>query len=114
MGGTTFTSIVIGKHTPQQAFRVAVEQARHEYGHRPYTGTISEKGDFIMVDAGRRDPYRVADELIDDENHPVYDKWGPAGCIEFQGKRKKELAERAGMKGKKGVRAFMFFGWASC
>jgi len=114
MGATDFTSIVVGKFTPEQAFRNAVDQARYEYGLRSYTGTISEKGDFIMVDAGRKNPNKVIDDVIDDRDHPVSDKWGPAGCIELQGKRKKELAERYGMKGKKGVRAYIFFGIASC
>ena len=115
MGATEFTSIIVGKHTPEEAFRAATDQARYEYGHRSYTGTISEKHDFVMIkDIGRKDPYKVARAIVNDENDQVSDKWGPAGCIEFQGKRKKELVERYGMKGKRNVRAYMFFGIASC
>ena len=115
MGATTFQTTIVGKFDSLTAFRMAQDRARYEHGHGGYTGTIAEKGDFIMISCEpRQNPYKLANELMDDHNSPVDDKWGPAGYIELQGKLKKEMVERYGLKGKKGIRAFLFFGWASC
>jgi len=64
--------------TAQEAFRNAVDEARHEYGHGGYTGTIAEKGSFVIV---QLDP-----ELVEDYDRwpdKVQDKWGPAGAIKL-------------------------------
>lgn len=41
------------------------------------------------------------------------DKWGPAACVEITGKQAKEIKERSGFKGKRGIKVFAFFGLAS-
>jgi hypothetical protein len=41
------------------------------------------------------------------------DKWGPAGALEVTGAEAKALRDRLGLKGKRGVRFYVFFGWAS-
>ena len=41
------------------------------------------------------------------------DKWGPAACVEVTGKAAKDYREQVGMKGKRGIKVFLFFGWAS-
>ena len=93
MGATTF--ITVGKgETSQDAFNKARIQARHEYGHNGYTGTIAEKQTFIEVKlpAGA-DANKLADQLV---NTPRFeDKYGPAGCFKLSDD------------------LWMFFGWAA-
>lgn len=95
MGASDFTARARGR-TAGDAFRAAVERARHDHGHAGYTGTIAEKDSFveIAVPAGQ-DPRKFAARLMDDEDPRVDDKWGPAGCV--------RLADGE----------WLFFGWAS-
>lgn len=95
MGGEVFFTKASGS-SPRQAFRSAVEDAAWEHGHGGYTGTIAEKHDFVMIEVPEgKDPGRYADELINEGDPRVDDKWGPAGCIDL------------------GKGLFLFFGWAS-
>lgn len=83
MGGTTFENLV-RMADPNEAFRAAVEEARHESGHGGYTGTIGEKPGFVII---QREPvtpeeaYRIAERLVDDGDPRIDDKWGDAGAI---------------------------------
>lgn len=96
MGGTTFTDTGRGA-TAQEAFTNACSEAQYEHGHGGYTGTIAEKHDFIEIPLPEgKDPFQFADELIENDDPRVRDKWGPAGCV----------------KVKDGE--YLFFGWASC
>lgn len=45
MGANTFTEVAVGA-TPDEAFDRIVSDARYEYGHGGYTGTIAEKHGF--------------------------------------------------------------------
>jgi len=120
MGADTFITAFQGK-TAQAAFGEAISQARYEYGHRGYTGTIAEKHDFIVIKDKPEDVLKkyagqlqswtmkdlvsedatarargIATALLDADDERISDKWGPAGCIQVEG------TER-----------FIFFGWAS-
>jgi hypothetical protein len=80
----------------KDAFEAAVDCAKYMNGHGGYTGTIAEKHSFTMIEVPKgREPYEYAEELIDEDDRRVSDKWGPAGCI--------QLTETC----------FLFFGWAS-
>lgn len=95
MGAATFYQKARGK-TAQEAFSQAVRDAKHAYGHAGYTGTIAEKGSFVMIKAPAGvKAYAYAQQLVDDGDPRVDDQWGPAGCI--------ELAPGE----------YLFFGWAS-
>jgi hypothetical protein len=106
MGAQTFLEKATGKNA-REAFSAACEQARYEYGHRGYTGSLAEKHEFTVIkmpmqpapDADEKDVYkeavRYAENLINEGDERIDDKWGPAGCIEY-------------LPGK-----FLFFGWAS-
>lgn len=101
MGAQTFTQLAKGA-TAGEAFRSAVEQARYDYGHAGYTGTIAEKHDFIMLKADadriasiKEMPYGLGYEPDNPDWEAVDDKWGPAGCYDL------------------GEGQFLFFGWAS-
>jgi hypothetical protein len=48
MGAVTFSDQAYGK-TAEQAFALARERAQWEYGHGGYTGTIAEKGGFVLA-----------------------------------------------------------------
>lgn len=51
MGAETFvtTRFAFDGITARQAFKDAQEEARHDYGHRGYTGTVAEKHSFIEL-----------------------------------------------------------------
>lgn len=101
MGANTFFHEASGKNA-KDAFRNAVEEAQYDHGHSGYTGTIAEKESFVMISLPEgTDPYTRAEELIDNGDGRVDDKWGPAGCIEFPPKDNDTQ------------RHFLFFGWAS-
>ena len=80
MGATDFSVKVMAK-TAREAFQKAVEEAKYEYGHGGYTGTIAEKDSFQMISVPHgKDPEDYAFHLIVNDSR-VSDKWGPAGCI---------------------------------
>jgi len=108
MGADTFYSRSSGK-TANEAFSAARENAAYESGHGGYSGTIYEKHDFRSVSVPNvqglpteQQAAEYANKLLGDEDHWVQDKWGPAACIEYAPKNPV-----------KGLRCFIFFGWAS-
>ena len=97
MGAQQFTHEATGK-TPAAAFDTAQEDARHEYGHGGYTGTIAEKSGYRLLPVPDGENPRVfITRWMDDDTPPAWfdDKWGPAACI------------------KTGEDEYTFFGWAS-
>ena len=96
MGAEVFIDEGSGE-TAQDAFATLTRQARYNYGHAGYTGTIGEKHGYTMIPLPEgEDAQTYAGELIDGSDSRVDDKWGPAGCIDL------------------GDGKFLFFGWASC
>lgn len=102
MGAVTFSQVARGA-SAKEAFQAAQEEARYNYGHAGYTGTIAEKDSFVQIYLA---PHRLGE--LKGKNHPYYeydpddpnwdkvdDKWGPAGCIDLDDGR------------------YLFFGWAS-
>lgn len=82
MGADYFTAYADGTDA-ERAFNDATAAARHEYGHRGYTGTIAEKHAFEIVTRTpmtESDAENYAAELLEGD-HPLNDKWGPAGAI---------------------------------
>ena len=94
MGACEFFTRV-RRATAEEAFQKAQEDARYEYGHGGYTGTIAEKWSFDLVKVPEGMEIAQYIEETTDEGGRFDDKWGPAGCIE----------ESPGV--------FVFFGWAS-
>ncbi|MFB7378575.1 hypothetical protein ACFC6U_27935 [Kitasatospora purpeofusca] len=83
MGAERFTTYQDGIDVTH-AFRDAVENARYEYGHRGYTGTIAEKEGWQTVTStplSMDDAEALADRIMRDYEHPLQDVWGPAGAI---------------------------------
>jgi hypothetical protein len=97
MGSETFFTKSHAKF-PKAAFQKAVKEAKHDYGHSGYTGTIAEKDSYQMVSYATfttAEALALAENLID--KAPYYDKWGPAGCLRVSDDPK----------------IYLFFGWAS-
>lgn len=84
MGGVTFSQEHYGITDPSEAFREATSQARYEYGHGGYSGTLAEKGEYTII---QKQPMvleaaeKLAYALIDANDPRITDKWGPAGAI---------------------------------
>ena len=95
MGADEFFTTARG-NSAKEAFASAVEDARYEHGHGGYTGTIAEKNGFTIIEVPKgQEPLAYANELLDECDERIDDKWGPAGCVEISDKE------------------FAFFGWAS-
>lgn len=103
MGADVFYSQATGRNA-QEAFRAAKEEAYWEHGHGGYSGSIAEKGSFVIINLPEgREAFEFADELIENEDPRVDDKWGPAGCIPLGAPKGDDTQGR-----------YLFFGWASC
>ena len=107
MGAETFTNIVDDETDVNKAFNKAVEQANYDYGHSGYTGLIAEKGDYVIIKpiieaVSAEDAVTLADELIDNGDQRIDDKWGPAGAI--------AITEKGNETNHSG---WLFVGWAS-
>lgn len=116
MGASQFVITKIGRYLGAgEAFWESVEQAKHWHGHSGYTGTIAEKQEFIRIERPlRKDPWKFVEELFEAKDPRINDKWGPAGCIEITGTYLSKLKIEEHLKpGIRGVRAYIFFGWAS-
>ena len=104
MGSHNFSNVGYGK-TAKEAYNDLVDQALWEYGHDPYNGTISTTCGFIMTSIDQK---RVTQQAIDrwlEKAWEQTDKHVPCHCLELP---------RSHAKGKpRGVRAFIFAGWAN-
>ncbi len=95
MGAQTFMTAARGK-TAREAFQNAVDAAQYERGHGGYTGTIAEKHEFTVLRVPENaTPWQYAATLMNNDDHRISDKWGPAGCVKLDTDR------------------YLFFGWAS-
>jgi hypothetical protein len=117
MGATEFGKTVIGVYKDAyDAFYNEKQRSQWEHGHKGYTGTIAEKTSFRMIECPpRKNPYKFAQDLIVNKDPRIDDKWGPAGCIEIKRSFLKKLKDKhPELKGRRNVKAYIFFGWASC
>ena len=95
MGAESFSHQARGANATE-AFNAARAEAAYNHGHAGYTGTVTEKIDFVMIPLPEgRTAHEYANELINTGDDRIDDKWGPAGCIQVS----EDL--------------FLFFGWAS-
>ena len=139
MGGCDFTHIETGRDA-SEAFDRAVQSAQYEYGHGGYTGTIAEKPSYVLIRLPKRVTAAKFLRWVEDaplssafdgghdglkkipEQHrdlvrralKIYDdKWGAALALELTGERARKVKAARGLKGKRGVRVFLFTGIAS-
>jgi hypothetical protein len=103
MGACTFATIGYGK-TAQEAYDKACREAEYEYGHSQYNGTISTTSGFRITLSTQKMTDKHLAELID-RAFETTEKWGRCRAIELPYKY---------YKGKgRGIRAWMFAGWAA-
>lgn len=102
MGACNFTTAANGK-SAADAFKNAVERALYMDGHGGYTGTISEKSSFKVVqlpnDVSADDRAKFLEWIDREMEENFYDKWGPAGAV------------KVGVTGD--YEQWVFFGYAS-
>lgn len=102
MGASTYVTSASAK-TAKEAFDALVTEARYMDGNSGYSGTIAEKSHFVMITCPPEVEVRTyINQLFDEEDRRINDKWGPSGCIDA-GPDPKDPKSRI----------FVFFGWAS-
>lgn len=112
MGACDFSTMQIGKFkTAREAYSQAVEDAEYEDGHSSYNGTISTTHGFYT----RTDNPRYGTAAFDKWENKMIDQIDKRDCycIEITGAVLKRMKDRSRFKGKKGVKAFYFFGQAA-
>lgn len=118
MGATTFGTFVVVKGGPREAFRKARELANEENGHQHgYSGDIQTVHGFKMLTNAPRFATKKfwawEDDILMNDKYGI-EKWETAGCVEVKGQHLKKWKEDYGLKGKRGIRGFYFFGWGAC
>ena len=116
MGAYDFGTARVTK-TPKEAYKKAVEEALYEHGHDGYNGTISTTDGYYFFDKHPRWGTKAFDKweskILDNNKGPVQ-KWGACGCVEIKGKAAKDIKQVNGLKGRRGLKVWYFFGWAAC
>ena len=112
MAAQQYSIIVVGK-TPKDAYEKAVEKYTKMHGEDNYNGTISTSDGAVLANNKMRYGTKVYWKWVD-EQWDHLEKRGPAMCKEIKGKHAKKHKETLGLKGKRGIRVFHFFGWGAC
>jgi len=95
----------------REAYNYLKEKAEHEHGHDGYNGTISTSGGFKMIREHPRYGTKKFWKFVDNTMEGT--KWDLWNCIEFKGATLKKAKEEKGLKGKKNIKAFFFWGLAA-
>lgn len=112
MGASNIHLVVVGKYEDAiEAYTAACMEAEKEYGKDPFRGISTTAG----VKTAPYKPYCLKSfhayeqELLENSQ-----KWGPVWAMELEGyDLKKVRAERPELKGQRGIKAFVFIGWAA-
>jgi hypothetical protein len=118
MGAQTFSNLEVVKGDARDAYRQACQEANDYNGHQEgYSGDIQTTDGFrILKDNprfGTKAFNKWEDDILMNDKYGI-SKWESCGCVEITGANLKRLKERRGLKGRKGYRAFYFFGWGAC
>ena len=115
MGATNFKTTIIGKFkNEKEAYNAACEEAVSYYGHQEgYNGTISTtSGVKLSSDAPKYGSFLFNE--WEDAQLDILRKYGHCLAIEIKGSKFAAMKTNAGLKGKKGIKAYVFIGIASC
>jgi hypothetical protein len=113
MGACEFSNVVVIKGNEREAYSEANEEMSDENGHQEgYSGDIQTSNGFSK----RTDNPRFGTAAFENWEQKISDNMdkGDCVCVELKGTTLKKMKERRGMKGRKGYRAFYFFGMARC
>jgi hypothetical protein len=91
MGAEKFRTSAAAK-SANEAFDLVKAQAKYDYGHAGYTGTIAEKPGFRIFEPPEGMTPREfihaieSDKIADDEKVMEFydDKWAPAVCVQVE------------------------------
>jgi len=118
MGAMEFFTYSVGENV-EDAFNHAVRYAQYMSGHGGYTGTIAEKGSYVVIPAsevGDIDAMTYAKANCNRDKR-IRDKSGPAGAILCKGVERQKHLDDQYYRGKppsdKKVEVWLFFGFAS-
>jgi len=114
MGACEFSNTIVIKGTSREAYREAVEEMRDYNGHQEgYSGDIQTSHGFGVSYGSPRFGTKAFYEWRDKKLERM-DK-GDCLCVEIKSPSTiKKLKSSYGMKGKKGVKAYYFFGLGRC
>lgn len=113
MGAQAYSNLILIKGTANDAYREAQEEANDYNGHQEgYSGDIQTSYGF----GNRKDNPRYGTKAFETWEDNLLDEMdkGDCVCVELGGAVLKRLKERRGMKGRKGIRAYYFFGMGRC
>jgi len=114
MGACEYSNLEVVKGDINDAYNVAYEEARDCNGHQEgYSGDI-QTADGIMQPKGTVP--RFGTKAFNKWEAKMSEQMDKGDCIgiELTGTILKKLKEQRGLKGKKGYRAFYFFGLGRC
>jgi hypothetical protein len=113
MGACNFGTTSIGKFKDaREAYDTACKEAVEYSGHRDgYNGTISTTRGFKLITTAPKFGTKAFQEW-EDKQLDTLQKYGHCIAIEITGKIFNEMKKRD-FSGKKGIKAFYFFGWAA-
>lgn len=111
MGACNFGQTEVGKYkNANEAYRAAREEALYDEGHDPYNGTIST---CTSLREARNAP-RYGTKAFQEFEDKRLDDMSKRDCefVEIKGAELQKL-KGSRYKGKRGIKAFYFFGWAA-
>jgi hypothetical protein len=77
-----FIQLVTGQ-SPDGAFDAGTHAARLAFGNGGFTGTLADKGLFILIRCLKNhEPKAYAERLLDSQDPRIADMWSPAGMIQ--------------------------------
>lgn len=75
--------VLITGQSPERAFDTGTHAARLAFGNGGFTGTLADKGDFVLIRCPKHyEPRAYAESLIDLLDPRICDMWSPAGMIQ--------------------------------
>jgi len=112
MGAIDKTDFAIGKFkNAEEAYIECCAEAHFQYGHDAYNGTISTSDGFRIIKKHPRYNTQKFWKFVDDTMDGT--KFSIWNCIEIKGTMLKRMKEQEGLKGKRNIRAFFFWGLAA-
>ena len=82
--GAEYFQVKSTGNTIDEAFRKVVDEARYNYGHAGYTGTIAEKSSYTLHrNPMGLDPKQFISYILD-ADEDADDKWGPANAVQVE------------------------------
>jgi hypothetical protein len=75
--------VLITGQSPERAFDAGTHDARLRFGNNGFSGTLADKGLFILIRCPKNhEPKAYAERLLDSQDPRICDMWSPAGMIQ--------------------------------